>query len=218
MIGIHRLTPGIFGLTLLLVTAGACSKEVTQLQNGQEPAPANTSDNSNALLMPAGTNAAAAVGLPAELVSFDTSAAKSTPFRADIYPNDKSPKISLDCAAVKHARIKNIRFVTQLIKIVSATETNVIAEGHFDPACKDLVLSVQNLPKEKNLKLVALIGNDKVRFRGETEQFIFDGTQTSRLSLKMMRAQTNADAIITVEFEHPIPPATPGPTIQPSLL
>ena len=140
MIGIHRLTAGLFGLTLLLVTAGACGKEVTQLQNGQEPAPANTSDNSNALLMPAGTNAAAAVALPAELVSFETGAAKSTPLRAEISPNDKSPKIFLDCAEA-------------------------------------------NLPKDKNLKLVALIENNKVRFRGETEQFIFDGTQTSRLSL-----------------------------------
>ena len=201
-------------LTGLALGAAGCSVTVTDDTGTMDSSEYNTSENSNALAMPPGTNAAAKITLPMELISSDRSngglAGKTS--EVGIFPDEATPtKISLGCVPKSpNARdgalvMGQVNVDAELLEVVGAsdTETKVLASLQRGVRCADFVLSMQNLPVGKTLIFAATIGNQLGAFSGQTEPFVFKGQETLHLALKMKPVPTGADAIVDVSFDTP---------------
>ncbi len=201
-------------LTGLVAISTACSVAVTDDTGTMASSEYNASDNSNAMAMPPGTNAAAKITLPMELIASDRSnggmAGKTS--EVGIFPDEATPtKISLGCVPKSpNARdgalvMGQVNVDAELLEVVGAsdTETKVVASLQRGVRCADFVLSMQNLPVGKNLVFAATIGNQLGAFSGQTEPFTFNGIETLHLVLKMKPVPTGADAVVDVSFDTP---------------
>lgn len=201
-------------LTGLVTISTACSVTVTDDTGTMDSSEYNASDNSNAMAMPPGTNAAAKITLPMELIASDRGnggmAGKTS--EVGIFPDEATPtKISLGCVPKSpNARdgalvMGQVNVDAELLEVVGASdaETKVVASLQRGVRCADFVLSMQNLPVGKTLIFAATIGNQLGAFSGQTEPFVFKGQETLHLALKMKPVPTGADAIVDVSFDTP---------------
>jgi len=211
---------------LALGTAG-CSVTVTDDTGTTDSSEYNTSDNSNAMAMPPGTNAAARITLPMELIatgrhaegSLKGQSAKRSP--AINVDEAKTTKISLECVGdaqrdprriFKHEADSDMAGVHVSLGLIGVNETGEAKENDFiaslsqEVECVEFVVSLQNLPVGKTMQLGALIGNQLGVFSGRTKQFTFDGAKMVYLALKMKPDESGTGAIVDVSFEAPSAP------------
>ena len=208
--------------------AAGCSVKVTDDTGTTDSSEYNASDNSNAMGLPPGTNAAAKVTLPAELIATARNAegspkGKSANRSRIMIDEAKTTKISLECVdhgqrdrlrTKKHDADSDMAGVHVSVGLIEvngtgeARETDSIASLEKEVTCVDFVLSLQNLPVGKTMSLGAIIGNQLGAFSGQTEQFKFDGEKMVHLALKLKPSDSGTDAIVDVSFETPLPPSS----------
>ncbi len=222
-------------LTSLALAAAACSVTVSDDRGKNESSENNSSEDSDAMAMPAGTNAAAKVTLPAELIATDRNAEvspneKSAKHSPSVGDDSKTTKISLEC--VDNARhdqdaarendaslvMAEVIIKAELREVVGASgiESKAVASLQHAVRCRDFILSLQNLPIGKPMLLGATIGNQLGAFSGQTKQFTFNGEKMVHLSLKLNPIESGTDAIVDVSFETPSAPIPLPAPVTPS--
>lgn len=213
---IFKPVSAIITSAILAFGSAACSDAVVDKRN-EAGIFANGSENSDAMNMPHGTNAVSQMILPEELLaskgdsnSDAISLAAENPDSVGNMPPviPMPPKISISriCASPSnhdHDRhvANGVQLIAELREVISATESKVIAELKQGLLCRQMALSLQNLPKSKKLVLNVRVGHHGVAFSGSTGEFIYNGIDTLRLALKLKREQKKGDAIIDVTFE-----------------
>ena len=199
-------------ITGLALGTASCAAPVTDDTGTMASSEYNASENSNAMTMPAGTNATARVLLPMELIASDRTRGGSTrkSDEVQIAPDQGTPtKISLGCEA-QNVRgealvMGQVNVNAELLEIsgTNDVESKVITSIQRGVRCVDFVLSLQNLPVGKTLVFGATIGNQLGALSGQTEPFTFNGHETLHLALKMKPVPAGADAVVDVSFDIP---------------
>ncbi len=214
---IFKPVSAIITSAILAFGSAACSDAVVDKRNEAEIF-ANGSENSDAMNMPHGTNAVSQMILPEELLASKGDSNSDAISLAAENPDPVGnippvilmpPKISMICASpgidgrVNRHVASGVQLIAQLREVISATESKVIAEFKERLRCREIALSLQNLPKDKKLVLNLRVGHPFVVFSGSTGEFIYNGKDTLRLAIKLKREpkKEDPDAIIGVTFE-----------------
>ena len=212
---IFKPVSAIITSAILAFGSAACSDAVVDKRN-EAGIFANGSENSDAMNMPHGTNAVSQMILPEELLASKGDSNSDAISLAAENPDPVGnippvilmpPKISMICASpgidgrVNRHVASGVQLIAELREVISATESKVIAELKQGLLCRQMALSLQNLPKDKKLVLNLRVGHPFVVFSGSTGEFIYNGKDTLRLAIKLKREQKKGDAIIDVTFE-----------------
>ena len=216
---IFKPVSAIITCAVLAFGSVACSDAVVDKRN-EAGIFANGSENSDAMNMPHGTNAVSQMILPDELLASESDS-NSDPISltaenpshvgktSPVIPMPPKISISMICARPSNHDRENrhvasgVQLIAELREVISATESKVIAELKQGLRCREMALSLQNLPKDKKLVLNLRVGHPYVAFSGSTGEFTYNGIDTLRLALKLKREpkKEDPDAIIGVTFE-----------------